>query len=395
MKDSCIKYIICLMPLIWWGCREVYDPEIEQEDLEILVVEGHIEVDGGVSEIKLSYTSPVSSEETVFNPIPSAAVYIEYQSQSGEIIRLPMQSDFAGTYLLETQLNPEADYRLSIDIPEKGSYLSDWTKARITPPIDELGFIQKENSDVEIYLNTQGDETAQYFIWNFEETWIFNTPIISFLKYVKLSANKDTILYRTQNEMTNECFLSDKSKNVIIGSSGQFENQLIHQKKIQQIPNGSEKLGRRYSVLVQQRAISKEAYNFYEILRKNADDIGGIFSPLPSILGSNVYHASNPDIKAIGFITVGTSVEKRIYIGRDEVFNWFVDIPYYAGCEFSTDTVPMQFVSEAFDNNYRVPVNPIMDENDPRRILGYIGASTKCTDCTLRGRKEKPDFWEY
>ncbi|UCS91934.1 DUF4249 domain-containing protein [Echinicola marina] len=395
MDQRYIHLVCCLLFLLGWGCREVYEPEIDQEELEILVVEGHIEVEEGLSEIKLSYTSPISSGEVFMNSITNADVTIEYQDQAGSMVQIPLWGDQTGRYFFDRYLNSDGEYRLSIDIPEKGKYLSDWIRPQITPPIDSIGYHQGEDDDLEIYLNTKGNENAQYFIWNFEETWIFNTPIISFLKYVKLSETKDTILYRTANEMTNECFLSEKSNKVVIGSSAQYQDHSIHRKEIQQIPYGSEKLGRRYSIVIRQRAISKEAYDFFEILRKNSDDIGGVFSPLPSILGSNIHHVSNKERKAIGFITIGTSIEKRIYIGRHEILNWQVNNPFYTGCEFSTDTVAVIDASASFNNNYRVPVSPITADNDPSRIVAYVGASTKCTDCTLRGQKEKPDFWEY
>ncbi|WP_215225788.1 DUF4249 domain-containing protein [Echinicola shivajiensis] len=395
MKNIYIKLLYCVLPLLSWGCREIYDPEIKQEELEILVVEGHIEVEGGVSKVSLSYTSPIFSDGSSFQNIPNGEVIVEYQSPGGELIQFPMQGDQSGNYLLDTYLDSEQEYRLNINVPEKGRYLSEWIKPQISPPIDSVGFFQNENDDVEVYLNTKGEANAQYFIWNFEETWIFNTPIISLLKYVRRSETRDTIVARTPDEMTDQCFLSEKSNKVIIGSSGQYRDQIIYQREIQQIPFGSEKLGRRYSILVQQRAIPKEAYDFYEILRKNADDIGGIFSPLPSNLSSNIHHESNDEIKAIGYVTVGTSVEKRIYIGRHEILNWRVNIPFYAGCEFSVDTVEVRYVTENFNNNYRVPVAALTAANDPRIIIGYLGSSRKCTDCTLRGQKEKPDFWEY
>ncbi|GAB3649463.1 hypothetical protein GCM10028791_15020 [Echinicola sediminis] len=395
MKNSHLAVPILLLALIWQGCREIYDPEINQEDLEVLVVEGNVEVEGGVSEISLSYTSPIGSGENSFRNVPDADIVIAYRTQGGEEIQHSMQRTLSGTYTLDHHFNSENQHRLIINIPGKGKYQSDWIMPTLTPTIDEIGFIQNENREVEIYVNTIGNEDAQYFVWDFEETWMFSTPLISFLKYVRLSETKDTVVYRNSNEMTHECFLSETSSKVVIGSSGQYQDHLIHQKKIQQIPYGSEKLGRRYSIRVRQRAVSKEAYDFYEILRKNSDDIGGIFSPLPSVLGTNIHHESNSAAKAIGYVTVGTTSDKRIYIGRHEIDDWRVNNPYYAGCEFSTDTVPVSDISIVFNNNFRVPVSPISSANDPTRITAYVGASTKCTDCTLRGTKEKPDFWEY
>jgi len=393
MKLIYIIASICLIALLWFGCREVYDPEINQEDLELLVVEGHIEMEGGKSEVKLSYTSPVGSGQAEFTSVSDAVVNILLRQKNGEEQFYPMHITHPGTYVNETYLSPEHQYRLSINIPNKGLYLSDWITPIISPPIEEVGFTQKEDNDIEIHVNTHGTETAEYFIWEFDETWIFSTPHTSFLKYKKLSEQKDTMIFRTPDEMIDKCFLSDKSTNIIIGSSGQYQNDYIFQKKIQYIPSGSEKLGHRYSIFVRQRAISKEAYEFYEILRKNSADVGGIFSPLPSVMSTNIYHQDDAEKKAVGFLTAGRSVEKRIFIDRTEIPYWQVRNPFYAGCEFSVDTIPLADIKLYFGNNSRIPLSGVLGPFGINYVA-YLGASRKCADCRVRGTKTKPDFWE-
>ncbi|WP_200979551.1 DUF4249 domain-containing protein [Echinicola sp. 20G] len=383
-----LRQIILAALLTNWimvSCREPYDPQIDQQDLGILVVEGHIETGEYPSIIKLSTTSTLNGESNGPSTISNAEVYIE--SQSGEIFSLPLTGE--GVYSAEHNLSLNQDYRLHIELPDKGLYQSKWMTPINTPVIEDIGLTGGDYEDVEVNVSTHGNEEAEFFVWEYEETWIFFPEIISFLRY---DENLDSIVYRINPEdRIDRCWKSEYSDKVNVESSSQYQDDYIFQKHIQTIPYGSEKFSQRYSILVYQRAIPKDAYDFYEILRKNSDDTGDIFSPLPSNIGTNVFHQSDENLKAIGFVTAGSSTRKRAFFDRIEVGTWLVDIPYYAGCEIYYDTIPPNEVGERFNNNIDVPA--MIVDGGPTGILGYRGASRKCTDCRLRGTNVRPDFW--
>src|SRR5690606_38038743 len=88
------------------------------------------------------------------------------------------------------------------------------------------------------------------------------------------------------------------------------------------IPNGSEKLTVRYSMLVSQYAISKEAYEFYEIMKNNTEKMGSVFDPQPSLVRGNITCTTDPGEIVVGFIDCSVSSSQRIFITSEEAGNW-------------------------------------------------------------------------
>jgi hypothetical protein len=125
-------------------------------------------------------------------------------------------------------------------------------------------------------------------------------------------------------------------------------------------------------------------------MRKNSDDIGGIFSPLPSLINSNVNNLTNPAEPVIGYISAGQTIEKRMYIDSRELGPWRVFIPEYQNC--ALDTVTSDLYNERFVLNNYVPVLPLCD--DGPICTTYLSSTVNCTDCRLRGNANPPSFWE-
>lgn len=167
-------------------------------------------------------------------------------------------------------------YTLSINLSNGDSYVSDKIVPIATPDF-EITFT-KEDGDVQIYSNTIGNDEAEYFLWQYEEAWIYRTPHTSFFNYDKETGEMVDI---PLDQLTNRCYNFDQSRRVILEVSSRFEDSRIFQKELLTIDSLSEKLGIRYRIKAKQYAINSEAYIFWEGIRRNSDDIGGIFSPYP------------------------------------------------------------------------------------------------------------------
>ena len=362
------------------GCKEVFEPEVSRLDHNLLVVEGYIEVGGGETSISLGRTEPVYGSVSL-SPVLWAAVNIE--SESGSSWLLSHQGD--GTYTLADHLPENQNYRLRIET-EAQEYLSEWIMPIITPETPEITF-EKREGDVTIYANTLGDENARYFLWQFEETWAYRSPYRAYYRY---APNTNQMVLLKEEEQTYKCWQSNISTRIILASSEQYQNDYIYQKELLKIENRSEKLGERYSVLVRQKAIDQKAFVFWEAIRKNSDDIGGIFSPLPSLISSNLYNVDDPEEPVIGYLSAGKSVEKRIYINKKEVEPWKTVIPDYSRCQI--DTVSAKDYPTVFWGGFYTPLYSecILDV-----CPEFFATTSDCADCTARGGfLQKPEFWE-
>lgn len=380
MKNKIFHIILILIIGILQSCRDPFEPDLSPQSVDFLVVEGYIEV-SGESQISLGRTSPINSNTA---PIleEGARVFL-----SDNLNLWDFEEKGNGQYTLNGNFDPTKEYTLSIWLKNGKQYTSDPMIPIISPEIEELAFVQ-DNDGVEIYISTKGEQEKQYFMWSYEEHWIFNAGIRSFLIY-----EEGSIRIRNEDERVDRCWKDNINPKILLQDAARFEDNRILQRELIRIPPRSEKLTNRYSVLVKQRAIDQDAFNFWEILRKNSDDIGGIFSPLPSLITGNIQNTEDSSEKVIGFISMGKSSNKRLYINASEVFPWPVFIPEYEYCQIFQDTIPptATAIRDAFNNGVVVPA---IDIWDGIFLIGYRGADYRCVDCTLRGTNVRPEFWE-
>lgn len=365
---------------LFFGCREPFSPELKDLNQNILVVEGFIEVGGGTTSIKLSMASPLYSDIPEF-PVPGANITIF--GENGDSWEL--NTDNFGAYVTDAILPENEIYTLSIDLSNGQSYVSDKIKPIISPEFD-ITFTQ-EDGDVQIYSNTTGNDDAEFFLWQYDETWVYRTPHTSFFSYDKITKEMVDI---PLDQLTNRCYNFDQSRRIILEASSRFENSRIFQKELLTIDSLSEKLGIRYRIKAKQYAIDREAYIFWEGIRKNSDDIGDIFSPLPSAVTSNIYSIEDPDEPVIGYISAGKSQEKILYIQNSDVVPWRTSIQDYFGCII--DTIAPPDYEEIFGLLNFIPLYEYCDDLP---CGGFFASTEGCTDCRLRGGVlEKPDYWK-
>ncbi|WP_163378719.1 DUF4249 domain-containing protein [Cyclobacterium sp. SYSU L10401] len=372
-------YIIGILLLTNLGCREPFFPEISDFEDNILVVEGYIEVGGGTTQINLSSTSSLYADGTA-SRFPGAEVVVLGEREG----RWSLQSMGNGQFQLSENLPENQNYSLSIHLENGERYLSEMISPLISPEFD-ISYTKQEG-DVQVYSNTRGDEQSEFFLWVYEETWMYRTPQISYFNYDDASGNMVLI---DQEDLTYRCWNFDQSRRVILEASSRFEDNRIFQKELLTIDSLSEKLGIRYRIHARQYVLDREAYVFWEGIRRNSDDIGSIFSPLPSAVSSNIYHVENPDIPVIGYISAGISREKELYINRDEVSPWRTVIGDYQGCLI--DTVAIADYDQKFGQGEYVP---LYEDCETFPCSGFFASTAGCTDCRIRGGTTiKPDYW--
>lgn len=376
---------IFLCALFATGCREPFYPDIAPSDLSILVVEGYLDTEGLPSTLKLSYTRNIQTDGSSEPSYPGAIVYL--RSESG--VEYPLTDTGFGTFEFAYDIPEDESYRLFISTNEGISYTSDLIKPILTPEIIDVGFERNEQG-AEIYVTTKGDENADDFLWTYEETYAFRPKIPTSYTY---DAELGDVVVRDLNERTDLCYRGAVSADLILETSSRFEDQFVFRQSITQILQNDERLSVRYSILISQKALDKKASEFWEILRKNTNDLGSIFSPLPSNIGGNIKNDQNPDAPVVGYVSLGTVKQKRFYINVREVTPWRAVEPDYYSCFIEPDTIMRDSYGQSFGSGSFVPVVPIIPDGAFSPI-GFQGAIRRCTDCTLRGTNVKPDFWE-
>lgn len=364
------------------SCREEFVPDIETQATGILVVEGYLDSEGLSSDLKLSYTTSISDS---YEPSALVGASIQLVSPSGEAFTFSEKGD--GVYTFQQDLDESQTYRLNILLPSGEEFESDPIQPILTPPILEAGFVRDEQG-VEIFVNTQGNENADDFLWTYEETWIIRPRIRSTYIFDK---DLNAVRTRTEEERNDLCYRSEESPDILLETSSRFENQVVFRQTISEIPSNDQRLAEKYSVLISQKALDTKAVEFWEILKKNSLDLGTFFSPLPSIISGNI-HSKSGGSRAVGYVSIGMVRQERIFIENKDVLPWFFSDPEFDDCFISQDA--LYIGTEVFNTTFGGSgVSPVRGLMEGTATVGYFYAPTRCVDCTLYGTSEKPDFW--
>ena len=376
-----VRYIMILSVLMATACVYTYEASVPENVKAVLVVEGDIIVNG-VTHIRLSQTTPL--QESRLSVVSGARVYIEGE-QGG---RYPLPEIASGQYEAETShLDPQQRYRLHLSLENQKQYASSYVPVVVSPPIDSVGYtLYNDATALAIHVSTH-DALAQtnYYRWSYVETWEITSPLLSNVKY---DTGTMTYSIREYEENLHHCWANQKSAGILLGNTTRLAADVINKQVLLHIPERDMRVGNLYCIQITQMALTKEAYLYWENLRKNSEDIGGLFSPQPSEVQGNIFCLDQPDEPVIGYIAAGTqALSERKYIpsGLMKGVIWPVctceeDI----GSLSITDYVsPLRYIRNGW--------MPMWYNDTMSAVYWHLPG---CGDCrTWGGTKERPAWW--
>ncbi len=75
----------------------------------------------------------------------------------------------------------------------------------------------------------------------------------------------------------------------------------------------------RYSVLVNQYAISREAHHFFNLLKEFSENSGFLYDIQPGFIAGNIHNKSTPEENVIGIFYAASHSSSRIFISHSEL----------------------------------------------------------------------------
>jgi hypothetical protein len=383
MKDRKILLLVILLAL---GCRKPYNPKVISSPNSYLVVEGVINTND-VTTIKVSRTVNLSNSVTT-NPVQANLII---ECDNGSTYGLNEINE--GVYQLAgVTLDNTRKFRLRITtLDNNKQYLSDYEQAKVTPPIDSIGFTITGNK-LQLYANSHDpNNNTRYYRFDYTETWRFHSQY-----YSAYYAAGDTILSRHADQDIYYCFANNTSSTILLGSSAKLTQDVLYQAPITAIESTSEKIELKYSILVHEYALTEKGYKFWESLKKNTEQLGSIFDAEPSQISGNIHNTADAAEPVIGYISAGTVQSKRIFIASEQLpSTWRPIYPYECGIDtlLYNSKAHINQVAQVLIPGLEIPVAGIFS-NTSLKPIGYTGSSQPCVDCTLRGSKQIPDFWK-
>lgn len=389
---------IVFISLIFMSCKKPYNPPIVASNTNYLVVEGVVNSGADSTIIKLSRTVNIAQSGSV-----APELHAQLTVESDQNTTFPLQESGNGRYVSAgLNLDNSRKYRLDIKTADGKVYQSDFVAVVNSPAIDSVNYTVGVNG-IDIFSNTHDPKnTTRYYRWDYQETWIIRSNFTSYFK-----SNGDTVLGRDlSTDDISFCWQNHSSSTIILGSSAKLSSDVISENPITSIGSTSERLGSKYSILVTQYALTPDAYNFWQNLKKNTEQLGSIFDAEPTQIAGNIHSVSNPTEPVIGYLSVGGTSSQRIFISSQQLPAWrpanpypeckldtFLYVFYPPGSQIAYNQVD-EYINYAKGALYspEIPVLAIGRPGSPP--IGYTASTEVCTDCTLRGTNKKPAFWQ-
>jgi hypothetical protein len=388
MMNKNIKYLICAALLLTGiACKKLYQPTIISSGNSYLVVEGFINPGNEATMITISHTTELA-DAAGRNSETGATVTVEGGGSTWPLTELGGGSYYAPALNLDISKK----YHLRIKLANGQEYLSDDAEVKVTPPIDDINYEIKPNG---LHINASTHDAANkthYYRWEYDETWKFHSKFLSSYKVVN-----GEVLPRTIEDQVYTCYNTHASSTVLLANTKKLTADVVSKVPITNIVPSSEKISVRYSILLKQYALTKEAFEFWENLRKNTEQLGSIFDALPSEIKGNIHNTANPDEPVVGYISVNTVAQKRIFIDKDDLPNeWLIEYPYDCKQDSTLYLNPVTKVDDVASfiiSGIYTPTYAILGPPPASAVIGYGRTNPPCADCTLRGVKSRPAYW--
>ena len=375
--------LILLTALTLSGCIEEYEADIAATDADLLVVEGTI-CSSQLNTFTLSRTQSINTTDMV--RMVTGAVVSVRGSDGSEY----MAEGAYGHYTCWIDaLAPDVEYCLHIEANGE-VYESEPQKPLRTEAIADVRGVQntpESNIDVLVTPDAPFESgKTNYYSWSYDMTWEVHSDYTT-NKFFDTETKK--AVYKP-DQFPERGWKDATGSTIMVGASTGYEGQHIQRLKIYDIDRGSEQVFHRYSGRVHQRTISKAEYE-YELARIQAgSDMGGLFTPLPSALPSNIRCLTSKK-HVIGFVGCSlNTTEYRFFLDakdfsiyrppRIDTRTWFEDTSI-ADC--------MQMVNEG---------KYLCEWEDKRMEPGGKLRTAWATEQQLDVRYkdayiEEPDFW--
>jgi hypothetical protein len=363
------------------GCLEPYSASELKDSVDLLVVDGFVNTTDSIASVRLTRTIPMDTSASAAS-VANAAVSIE---SDGHTYDLVYQGD--GTYVLKnTFFDPAQQYRVTISTGPGKRYQSDFVEVTDTPAIDSITW-KPALAGIDLFVNTH-DVTggSRYYSWNFDVTWEYVASFVSSYKLID-----GAYFPRYGSDQIYRCWNRDRSDEILVATSTALSEDVIRDFFLTNVPVFSNRLNFRYSILVTQRTLTKEAYTFWNELRKTTETVGGLFDPQPYKILGNVHGAEDATEEVLGYFSAGSVTRQRLFVTFNQLPGELRRLRSPLPCgEERVSFIPIEEIPTTPNSVYLIDPVSVPGQG----ITGFTTADAACVDCRVfGGTTAKPEFW--
>lgn len=413
----------CKLKKRWLGllimtgsCVIPYD--FTQDSFErMLVVEGYVTDRAGDHRIYLSWSGEF--EEREFEMEEGASVTV-FENGDRQIHFLHTEG---GLYLAEDpsfRANRGNSYILKVEV-NNSTYMSSEVTVLPCAEIESVGFVenvlfrpgeQRERKTLSLQVTTMEDpEASRYYRFNKQETWLALATESRNRKIKPIFEIRDGVPVDVSWEITEfdnitYCWPISESRGISIATSEGLQYNRLTGVNVSMVDLYSDKLLYKYSALIRQFSIPKEAHHFLSLMKQFSEGEGTLFEVQPGFIEGNLHSLSDPEEQVIGIFYASEVKEKRIFVRLTDLSPSYraVVFQHARSCEAEsvllpiTESIPdpglteqLLLLRDSMMLKRGLVISDVLEEGMPDADVVYL-TNGSCIDCRGRGTNVKPEW---
>jgi len=376
-------FLLLIVGLMISSCIKTYVPDILSKDENKYVINGAVTDIDGTQTVNISVTSPIDDPQ--YLPVPGCVVKIS-DDNGNEFQMEDMGDGDYKTFIDPAYLLSGVSFKLEVTTPAGDHIVSDFDQLSECPVVDSVYFKRKDlegneagkyTLGIQFYIDLHGTENSSHFYrWEPIETWEYHA------EYPLEWYYDGTVHHVTPPDYSRSvCWSTIKIPQVFTLSTDNLAENKYEMYPLHYVNNLTSRLGYGYSLLLNQYALSKAAYIYWDQLRINSDQQGGLYEKQPLAIKGNMHNLTNPDSDVLGFFGATSVKSKRIFIQN---------VP----------DLPLDFSNLCSPAGLRKGLIEITPRDYPGYLMGdaeryyLVLLNPECVNCLVSGGTNvKPDFW--
>lgn len=407
---------IIVLFLVIQGCIEPFEAETLGFE-GALVVDARITNEEKQHQVVLTRARPF--EQDNISPESNATVTIEEDSGTIYTFEETLPGQYTSTVAFGAKANES--YQLKITTSDGAAYTSTAETMPDNVPIADLEIKRATNDfgedGVSIILDNQSlGNQPRYFRYDYEENYKIVAPnwdpaafnIIDSIACLDGDAFEVGIKQRDP-EKERICYGQNKSKDIILVSTSNLENNTVSDFEVRFVSRESYTLMHRYSIMVNQYSQSVDAHSYYQSLEAFSVSESVFNEIQPGFLAGNITSLTDDNQNVIGYFETTAVNSKRVFFNYEDLFPDEALPEYPINCRTigNPRLIPRGYhctdgSSGVCDGNCDSPLIGQIQAGtivyagvkEPLDFISpYLTRSRACGDCTVLGSDIKPDFW--
>jgi len=378
MRVNNILLIFTLIITLSGGCIEPFRPDLD-DNQQLIVINGTLTDKEGYHYINVSLSVPYESPENV----PVQGCSVEVIDDTGNSIQFyESEPGLYEQWIDQEFLKTGRKYKLRVTA-EDSLYESRYETLLPCPPVQDIYYEieKKETADpektihgIQFYTDLVAHNGyARNYRWELEETWEYHAEYL--IRYY--------LQYNSRNDLGSEsdslyyCWSTNSINEIYTGTINHLTKDSLARIPLRYVSNETSRLKVRYSLFINQYSLSDTAYEYWNQLKKQHQEAGGLYEIQPQQIRGNIYNINNKDENVLGNFNVSGLSAKRVFVS--ERFNFF----------------PENYDCVLYEPRFTPPSSkwPIWIIIDHWGKL-LLANNQFCFDCTKSGgTTEKPYFW--